>query len=40
MGKFCNQCGKPLMTSGVKCACGAELPPGAKFCAGCGKPVG
>ncbi len=37
MGKFCNQCGKPLAPSGVKCACGAEIPPGAKFCNQCGK---
>ena len=33
-GKFCISCGQPLVN---KCpGCGAELPPGAKFCLECG----
>ena len=34
-GKFCNNCGSP--TSPPKCQqCGAENPPGARFCSECG----
>lgn len=34
-GKFCNNCGAP--TSTPKCQqCGAENPPGARFCSECG----
>ena len=36
-GKFCMECGAPLVR---KCAkCGAELPNGAKFCFECGEKV-
>ena len=36
-GKFCSECGAPLI---AKCAgCGAELPSGAKFCLECGQKV-
>lgn len=36
-GKFCMECGSPLV---AKCAkCGAELPSGAKFCLECGEKV-
>ena len=36
-GKFCMECGAPLV---AKCAkCGAELPTGAKFCLECGEKV-
>jgi len=36
-GKFCMECGAPLV---AKCAkCGAELPQGAKFCLECGEKL-
>ena len=36
-GKFCMQCGSPLVN---KCSnCGAEIPAGGKFCLECGTPV-
>lgn len=37
-GKFCSECGKPLVNKCPKC--GTELAPGAKFCPECGEKVG
>jgi predicted amidophosphoribosyltransferase len=43
-GKFCNNCGTNLAEASVPAAlpgvcpgCGAQNPPGTKFCGGCGK---
>ena len=36
-GKFCPECGKPLVVNKVKCIkCGAEIKEGSKFCPECG----
>ena len=35
-GKFCGECGAPLISACPKC--GKEVPQGAKFCPGCGQP--
>lgn len=37
-GKFCSECGQPLVNKCPKC--GTELAPGAKFCPECGEKVG
>jgi len=38
-GKLCINCGAPLEM--VKCSkCGAENPPGTKFCGNCGTKLG
>jgi len=40
VGKFCSNCGQPLVAAGRRCAnCESELVAGAKFCPGCGKPA-
>lgn len=40
-GKFCAECGKPLVTPKRFCTgCGLEAGPSAKFCSGCGTNVG
>ncbi len=36
-GKFCQECGAPLVRKCLKC--GAEIPNGAKFCSECGERV-
>jgi hypothetical protein len=38
-GKFCQECGKPLVTKKFCAGCGAEAAPAAKFCAGCGEKL-
>ena len=37
-GKFCSECGKPLVNKCPKC--GTDLAPGTKFCPECGEKVG
>ncbi|WP_257453039.1 zinc ribbon domain-containing protein [Archangium lipolyticum] len=40
-GKFCAECGKPLVAKAVHCTqCGTELAAKARFCAECGTPRG
>jgi membrane protease subunit (stomatin/prohibitin family) len=39
-GKFCANCGQPLLAVSRKCSiCGSDFPAGAKFCSSCGKPA-
>jgi hypothetical protein len=40
-GKFCPDCGKPLVAAQVNCSrCGTEMAPQARFCADCGTARG
>ena len=36
-GKFCNECGKPLIARGTCSRCGSENSPDARFCSECGE---
>lgn len=39
-GKFCGECGKPMVAAPATCKCGAQIPGAAKFCPECGSPRG
>ncbi|HXX29683.1 MAG TPA: SPFH domain-containing protein [Myxococcaceae bacterium] len=38
-GKFCSNCGSPLVVAQTCAKCGSQLQPAAKFCGSCGQPT-